>query len=77
MWRGNSAIVALCKRGGTSRRVCPSGDTRWNQSSFSKVHGSGVTTANLRQAGVHIFSENNEVAEAEMLLRNLEAGTAA
>ena len=42
----------------------------------SKVSGSGMTAAKLRQVGVHVFSED-EVAEAEMLLRKLEAGTAA
>ncbi|MHB8256127.1 MAG: 2-thiouracil desulfurase family protein [Acidiferrobacterales bacterium] len=42
----------------------------------SKVRGSGVTAAKLRQAGIHVFSED-EIAEAEMLLQKLETGTAA
>lgn len=39
----------------------------------TKVPASGVTATQLRQAGIHVFSED-QVAEADILLRKLEAG---
>ena len=40
----------------------------------TKVSASGVTATHLRRAGIHVFSED-QIAEADMFLRKVEART--
>jgi len=68
--RENGVRVAVMKEGSPS---CGSSYSYDGSFSGSRLAVPGVATALLRQAGVQVFSES-ELAEADALLRRIEAG---
>jgi uncharacterized protein YbbK (DUF523 family) len=71
--RAKNIRVAVLKEGSPS---CGSGLIFDGSFTDRKVAGLGITTARLQQSGIQVFSEA-QLAEADALLKQFEAGNAA
>jgi uncharacterized protein YbbK (DUF523 family) len=71
--RAKNIRVAVLKEGSPS---CGSGFIFDGSFTDRKVAGLGITAARLQQSGIHVFSEA-QLAEADALLKQFEAGNAA
>jgi len=67
--RAKRIRIAILKEGSPS---CGTGNTPDGSFTNTRVSNAGVTATLLQQAGIHVFSEN-QLAEADVLLKQLEA----
>ena len=69
--QANKVCIAILKEGSPS---CGTHIIFDGTFTGTKVPASGVTATQLRQAGIHVFSED-QIAEADIFLRKVEART--